>query len=403
MKFSVPIAIATFVAVVSATGKCKALEAKIPDCATKCVNAAAANYCKPDELDCSCKPATLEKIIKDSSTCVSNVCKGQGPVFPPLRDWCECQIGAPTKTTTTAKPTATPTCAAEEDKIPSCAIACFNEEALKLCGVGEVECGCKPDNVEKIVKGSKACIADKCKNNEPPAVPPFRNFCKCINGDDGTTTTTTSSKPTKTSTSSSKPTDTTKTSETTTSSKPTHTSKTSSTTSSKPHSSTTTGISNSTTTTSKTRTATSQPVTITTTVITTTVCPITSCAPTATGCTTGDMTTETVTFTTTYCPPETETETEIETETDVVPCPTESVPDTGVPPYPTHPTGTDAPVAPTVSQVPSGSTVQPHPPVVTSSAGQPQPPAVTGAAASAQRNSGAVAGVIAAAVGFAWL
>lgn len=375
MKFLIPATLA-FAAIVTAGKDCDALEKKIPSCATECVNAAAPPSCKDGGIECNCQPDTLEQIIKDSSDCVAKACKGQGPVFPPLREWCQCRVGKPTKTTTTAKPTATPTCAAKEDEIPTCAISCFNEEALKLCDKGEVECGCKPENVEKIVAGSKSCIAEKCKG-KPPAVPPFRDFCKCVNGDHSTTTTKSSAKPTKSSTteSSSKPTDTTKTSSAA-SSKPTTSA------SSKPTasiSSTSTGSSNSTTTSAKTQTTASHPVTVTTTVITTTVCPITSCAETVTGCTIGDMTTETLTLTTTWCP---------ETETQVLPCPTDEVTDSPEPPYPTHTAG---PGVPSVSHVPSGSAVQ------------PQPPAVTGAAANTQRNAGAVVGAVVAFAGFAWL
>ncbi|KAL3957151.1 hypothetical protein ACCO45_007729 [Purpureocillium lilacinum] len=147
MKFLVPVALATFATLASAhnkADKCDALEKKIPICAQPCVNGAAKQYCTPGDLDCGCAPKTIEKIIADSATC--------------------CVVGKPSATTTTKKPTPTPTCAAEVSKVPKCATACVNEEAYKICEKGDLKCGCAPENLEKIIKGSAECVAKACKD-----------------------------------------------------------------------------------------------------------------------------------------------------------------------------------------------------------------------------------------------
>ncbi|KAJ6438206.1 CFEM domain-containing protein [Purpureocillium lavendulum] len=433
MKFLLPVALATFAALTSATkehdnkDKCDALEKKVPVCAQPCVNYEAKKYCTPGDLDCGCDPKTLEKIIADSATCVSNACKGEGAVFPPLRAWCKCIIGEkPTKTKTTTKPTATPTntCAAEASKIPLCALDCTSEEAHKLCPTGDInKCGCRADNLDKIIDRSAACVAKACKG-QGPVVPPLRNWCKCVNGGDDTTTTTTTSKhsSTKTTKSHTKTTHTSHSSHTKTHS---HGSSTTPTKTGSASSSATETGSTSTGETSK-PTTTSPPVTYTSTFTTTSIHTITSCAHNVTSCTAGHVTTETVITTTTWCPEETETAVPtgppVETETDTVTtteCPeteTETVVPTG-PPAVTEtavPTGPPAETQPqpTPTEGAPGTTAAPNPsqPGGPGSSSVPsggpitsQPPPITAGAAVMQRNAGFAAAAVAAFAGFAWL
>lgn len=108
MKFLFPVALATLVAFASATDDCAAEEAKVPECAQSCVNKYAAKLCTPGDLECGCSPENLEQIIEGSADCVADACKGAGPVFPPLRDFCECILEDSTPPTTTSSSSVTP-------------------------------------------------------------------------------------------------------------------------------------------------------------------------------------------------------------------------------------------------------------------------------------------------------
>ena len=209
MKFLLPVAIATFAALASAGGdrteECSDEAAKVPICANDCVNEEAAKFCDSGDFECICATETLDKIFDAAADCVAKACKDAGPVFPPLRDYCECLVPETTPPTSTSEaPAPTPTCAAEEEKIPDCAQSCVNDEAYKYCEPGELECSCAPETLEKIIEGAADCVAKACKD-AGPVFPPLRDWCECqIGGDDDDDTTTTTSapvEPTETSTS----------------------------------------------------------------------------------------------------------------------------------------------------------------------------------------------------------
>lgn len=213
MKFLFPIAVATFAALASAGGdpldECSDLAAKVPLCANDCVNSEADKFCDSGDYECICATETLDKIFDGSEDCVAKACKGAGPVFPPLRDYCQCLVPEtkPPTPTTTPTPEPTPSCAAEEEKIPDCAQNCVNSAAYKYCEPGELECSCAPETLEKIIEDSTDCVAKACKDDAKLVFPLLRDFCECSIGDDDddeeTTTTSTPVEPTETASTSS--------------------------------------------------------------------------------------------------------------------------------------------------------------------------------------------------------
>lgn len=212
MKLLFPVAIATFAALASAGGgggdrtdECSDEAAKVPLCANDCVNNEAAKFCDSGDYECICATETMEKIFDGSADCVAEACKDAGPVFPPLRDYCQCLVPdtTPPTSTTSEVPAPTSTCSAEEEKIPECAQSCVNDEAYKYCEPGELECSCAPETLEKIIEGAADCVAKACKD-AGPVFPPLRDWCECQIGDDDdddTTTTSAPVEPTETSTS----------------------------------------------------------------------------------------------------------------------------------------------------------------------------------------------------------
>lgn len=361
MKFFVPAALAVLATAVSAAPevlpntfaaaaqKCVAESKNIPPCAVKTLNTISKKVCKDDyDLDCACTKDHIEKILSLGADSFKKEC-GTTPVDAPVEEFCSCYRGdkpTPTKTTTSVKPTST--CAAEEKKIPTCAVSCVNTAAAKLCKPGDLECGCNPETLDKIIKNSKDCVADACKD-AGPVFPPLKAWCACVIG---------GGKPTSSSTSAT----TTTTSSTKSQSSSHSSSSTASVTSTKGSTiSTDTSTASSTPTNSVNGTSTatgstSAPATLTSTFTTTTVYTVTSCAPEITNCP-ARVTTETVVVTTTYCPG---------SET----------------PKQTQPVQTQSPVTSTGS----GRTTKTTAPISTGAPIKTQAPPVAGAAAQMQGN-----------------
>ncbi|KFZ25205.1 hypothetical protein V502_00337 [Pseudogymnoascus sp. VKM F-4520 (FW-2644)] len=325
MKFLFPVALATFVAVAVAMN-CSDLGAEVPSCSSSCVNDVAMKYCDSKDFACSCSAEIFAKIVDESADCVADACKGEGPVFEPLEEYCKCELGniKPTTTSAAPQPTDTPSiCDAEQKEIPGCAVDCLNAAAHNLCEDGDPECACESNTLKQIVEGSEDCVAKAC-DGKVEVLKPLKNWCKCTVGDDPSSSTT-SGKPTKTATTSEKP-----TKSATTSEEPTETA-----TTEEP-----------TTTTLSTAVTTSKPATLTSTFT------ITTCHSNKTACATGEAT-KTLTLTTTWCPGETDG-----------PVPTEEAPEE---PAPTAP-GPDTPIYPTTpgspgtTYIPSATPVKPSQP-----------------------------------------